>query len=171
LDVDKEFILATLHRPSNVDDKHNLTDILDALFEVGEEKEVIFPAHPRTFKMMEDYSLLDKYAENMHIIKPLGYFDFLNLLGSACCVVTDSGGVQKEALILKTPCITVRDSTEWVETIQLGGNVLVSSNMIYKEVMERSSREFHEFMKKIKNPYGDGKTSEKILDYLKNKDG
>ncbi len=169
LDMVDEFVLVTLHRAENVDTRKNLCGILDALMEISKSRGVIFPVHPRTLKNLKSFNIFEKYSKNIKFIKPVGFFDFLKLLGSASCVVTDSGGIQKEALILKTPCVTTRTTTEWIETIDLNANVIVGSDKekIVEEVSKRSSKDFREFMKKIENPYGDGKTSERILKYLK----
>ncbi len=170
LDINDDFVLVTLHRQENVDIKENLCNILDALIEISKSRDVIFPLHPRTLKNLKSFDVFEEYSKDIRFIKPLGYFDFLKLLVSASCIVTDSGGIQKEALILKTPCVTTRTTTEWIETINLNANVLVSSDKekIIEEVSKRLSKEFREFMKKIENPYGDGKTSERIIKYIKN---
>ncbi len=170
LDINNNFILVTLHRQENVDNKKNLCNILDALMEISKSKEVIFPIHPRTLKNLKSFNVFENYSKKIRFIKPIGYFDFLKLIGEASCVVTDSGGIQKEALILKTPCVTARTTTEWIETINLNANVIVGSDKerILEEVSKRSSKEFHKFMKKIENPYGDGKASKRIIEYIKN---
>lgn len=161
------FILATSHRQENVDDKKNLKKLVDALTKL--EKPVVFPVHPRTLKNLKAYSLLEKLEKKCTLTKPLGYFDFLTLIGNTACVITDSGGVQKEALILKTPCITIRTTTEWPETIDLGANVLVGldEKKILAETEKRATAGFRKKMEKIKNPFGDGKTSERILETIK----
>jgi UDP-N-acetylglucosamine 2-epimerase (non-hydrolysing) len=115
----KDYFLATIHRQSNTDNLDNLTSILSALEESNEP--IIFPVHPRTRKALEDF-----YSENVMLINPLGYIDFLQLMAGAKKVLTDSGGVQKEAYLLGVPCITLRDTTEWVET--LGWNILVGAD-------------------------------------------
>ncbi len=170
MNINNNFVLVTLHRQENVDNKENLCNILDALLEISKGKGVVFPIHPRTLKNLKAFGIFEKYSENLRFIKPLGYFDFLKLIGSSSCIVTDSGGVQKEALILKTPCVTARTTTEWTETTDMNANVLVGTDKekIIEEVSRRSSKEFHEFMEKTENPYGDGKTSERILRNIKN---
>ncbi len=97
---DKKYVLVTLHRVENVDKKENLSDILDALVEISKKFCVIFPIHPRTFKNLKSFDLFEGYAKHIKFIKPVSYTDFLKLLNEASCVVTDSGGIQKEALIL-----------------------------------------------------------------------
>jgi len=163
----RDYILVTSHRQENVDDEGNLSRLVNALIRI--KKPVIFPIHPRTMKNLKRFNLLEKLRENCILTKPLGYFDFLMLLKNASCVVTDSGGIQKEALILKTPCVTIRDTTEWIETVKLGANALVGldEKKIVEEVERRSREEFHKSMERIRNPYGDGKTSERILRILK----
>lgn len=161
------FVLVTLHRPANVDNRKILSAILDSLEKVSKSKQVIFPLHPRTKKRLEEFGLMKKFSKAIKFVKPQGYFEFLKLLSSASCVVTDSGGVQKEALILGTPCVTVRNTTEWPETLKLGANVLVGPEGIYDETIKRSSREFRNFMQGLKNPYGDGKAAERMVRILK----
>jgi len=121
-----KFLAVTIHRPGNTDIKEHMVNILSALGESG--KEIVFPAHPRTVNYLKGYGLLENLPSNVQIIEPLGYLDMLMLMGSADKVITDSGGVQKEAYMLKVPCITLRDNTEWVETIDSGWNVLVGAN-------------------------------------------
>jgi len=121
----KQYLLVTLHRASNTDIEVNLKTITDALLELARQGEtIVFPLHPRTKKQLEKFALYEKLNSAARLIEPLGYFDFLNLLDNAKTVLTDSGGIQKEAYILKVPCITLRENTEWVETIQDGWNVL-----------------------------------------------
>ncbi|ODS41285.1 MAG: UDP-N-acetylglucosamine 2-epimerase [Candidatus Altiarchaeales archaeon WOR_SM1_79] len=168
LDINpRDYVVVTAHRQENVDKKENLEKIVDSLLSLN--KEVIFPVHPRTLKNLEKFGLREKIASNCKLVKPAGYFDFLMLLANAACVVTDSGGVQKESLILKTPCITIRESTEWVETVKLDANILVGLNekKIAYEVEKRSEERFHRSIDRIKNPYGDGKTNRRILDFIK----
>lgn len=116
------FILSTIHRPINSDSFHSMDKILSALNEL--EEDVIFPIHPRTNKTMEKYHLKEKYP-NIIYSEPLDYATMMSYLKAANMVITDSGGLQKEAFILRTPCITLRDTTEWIETTEYGWNVLV----------------------------------------------
>jgi len=116
----KGFLLVTVHRAENTDEPRRLGAILDALDAVGEE--VIFPVHPRTRKAIE--ALGNRLAPHVHMVEPVGYLDMVMLEKSARMILTDSGGVQKEAYWLGVPCVTLRDETEWVETVQAGWNAL-----------------------------------------------
>jgi UDP-N-acetylglucosamine 2-epimerase len=118
------FILSTIHRPSNADSKITMENILSALNKLDDT--VIFPVHPRTNKILEKYKLKDKYS-NIHYVDPMNYSTMISHIKSAKMIVTDSGGIQKESYILRTPCITLRNTTEWIETTQLGWNVIVPS--------------------------------------------
>ncbi len=120
----KNFILCTIHRAENTDDLNRLKSILDGLNKINEETQVICPLHPRTSKILEKNNLV----ANFKIIQPVGYFDMIELLKACQLVMTDSGGVQKEAFFFSKPCITLRDETEWVELIHNGYNVLVGAN-------------------------------------------
>jgi UDP-N-acetylglucosamine 2-epimerase (non-hydrolysing) len=88
---------------------------------------VVFPVHPRTRKYLQEYGVWDRMPENIHVTEPLGYLDMVQLMGHARRILTDSGGVQKEAYMLSVPCITLRENTEWVETLDGGWNVLVGA--------------------------------------------
>jgi UDP-GlcNAc3NAcA epimerase len=122
--TDGRYLLATIHRSENTDDPERLMGIVDALNAV--EEPVIFPAHPRVIKMLAAHGL--KLAHNVHVVPPLDYFEMVHLTGSARLVLTDSGGLQKEAYWLGTPCITLRDETEWTETVTAGWNRLTGAN-------------------------------------------
>jgi len=118
------YFLATVHRASNTDDPAALRAIMEAFSRL--EVPVVFPVHPRTQKKLAGYGITP--AANVRVVEPLPYFDMLALLSGARAVLTDSGGVQKEAYILKVPCVTLRENTEWVETIEDGWNVLVGAD-------------------------------------------
>jgi len=120
-----EYLVVTVHRPSNTDSRENLAAILGALGEAA--RPVVFPVHPRTRKYLSDYGLLAEMPENIRVIEPLGYLDMLHLMAHAQKILTDSGGIQKEAYMLGVPCITLRENTEWVETVEAGWNVLVGA--------------------------------------------
>ncbi|MBE6071944.1 MAG: UDP-N-acetylglucosamine 2-epimerase (non-hydrolyzing) [Clostridium butyricum] len=118
------YILSTIHRAENTNSIERLTSIIKALSESG--KKIILPLHPRTKKFISEYNL--KVGDNIQIIDPVGYLEMISLQENACKIVTDSGGVQKEAYFLKKPCITMRDETEWIETVQNGWNTIVGSD-------------------------------------------
>jgi UDP-N-acetylglucosamine 2-epimerase len=124
----KEYYLATIHRAENTDNYERLKNILIAFSKMNEI--VVFPIHPRTRKMINYYGLGDLLEnDNVKVIDPVGYLDMLKLEKNAKAILTDSGGVQKEAFWLKVPCITLRDETEWIETVNLGWNRLVGSDV------------------------------------------
>jgi UDP-N-acetylglucosamine 2-epimerase (non-hydrolysing) len=118
-----EYCVLTVHRASNTDSRENLTSIIQAVGEAGVP--VVFPVHPRTRKYLQEDGLLAELPANIQLIEPLGYLDMIRLMGSAQKILTDSGGMQKEAYLLGVPCITLRENTEWVETVEAGWNVLV----------------------------------------------
>ena len=161
------YILMTIHRAENTSSEESMVSLIRACEILGDKTrdlKIIFPIHPRTanfLKHMKLYSRLKK-CKNVQIIKPVGYIDFIALMKNAKKIVTDSGGVQKESYILAIPCITVRKSTEWVETVEAGGNILTDTNTdkIVKAVEDwiPPSRAFSN----SSVIFGDGKTSEKI---------
>ncbi len=124
----KQYILVTLHRPSNVDDPKSLKLILHNLDIISKSNPVIFPVHPRTKKMITTNNLEILNNENFHIIEPLGYLDFLGLMKSSATVITDSGGIQEETTYLGIPCITIRENTERPITVSLGTNQLIGKD-------------------------------------------
>ena len=126
LGLGDQFGVITLHRAENTDDEKRLREIFDALNEL--DMELVFPCHPRTKARLDNLGLSSKARKDFRIIEPLPYFELLSLVRSSAVIFTDSGGVQKEAFWLRTPCITLRDSTEWVETIEADANVLVGSS-------------------------------------------
>ena len=164
---DDDIMAVTMHRAENVDNFHRLQNIVEALIEIDDVK-IFFPAHPRTVKNLKKFSLYEKLEKSSHIkvIKPVGYLDFLLLLSQSKFVMTDSGGLQEEAITLDVPCLTLRYNTERPETVAAGGNILVGTrkdqivNTFYKIF---NDKEIYNNMKNAINPYGDGKASEKIL--------
>jgi UDP-N-acetylglucosamine 2-epimerase (non-hydrolysing) len=154
----KEYLVVTSHRASNTDNKENLKNMVDAFLEV--DKTIIFPMHPRTEKFLKEYGLYDKLKESVKLIKPLGYLDFLKLMNHAKKIITDSGGIQKEAYILKVPCITLRENTEWVETVEDGWNVLAGAN---KKRIIKMIKEFEPLSETHKDRFGSGNASREIV--------
>lgn len=154
----KEYLLATIHRAENTDDKERLKSIFDAFFKSNEK--IVIPLHPRTVKYLKKYRLDNKIkrSKNVLSIKPVGYLDMLKLERNAKKILTDSGGIQKEAYFLKVPCITLRDETEWVETIKDQWNILVRAN---KDKMLRAIQNFKS-SKKQHSYFGRGKANIKI---------
>lgn len=136
---DKQYLLVTVHRSFNTDIRQNLENIVSALVDLGEMGEtLIFPIHPRTVKLLREYTLYEGLRKSVKLIEPQGYFEFLKLMGHARKILTDSGGIQKEAYILQIPCITFRPNTEWVETVNDGWNVLVGTDR--ERIIEMASK-------------------------------
>lgn len=165
----KAYYLATVHRAENTNDKGRLKNIIEALIEISKEKPVIFPVHPRTKKILgPDYSSLLTSHLSLRIIDPVSYLDMLILEKNAQQVLTDSGGAQKEAYLLGVPCITLRDETEWIETIETGWNVLVGTTKerILVVVNEASDQRVKPHKK---HPiFGDGGAGKRIVGILLN---
>ncbi len=151
-----EYVLATIHRASNADDKETLSGIVQALVSCG--RTVVFPVHPRTKKNLQAFGLWDELEAKVKVLPPADYLDFLGLLIEAGKVVTDSGGVQKEAYFLGIPCITVRDETEWIETVEDGWNALVGTD---PEDILHAIEHFNPAGTKSKS-FGDGHAAERI---------
>ena len=161
------YAVVTLHRPSNVDDAAVLGGIMGALDDVANEFPVVFPAHPRTRKMLER---IDRRGHGLTLIEPLGYLDFLRLMADAALVLTDSGGIQEETTILAVPCLTLRANTERPITLTMGTNRLIGSNP--DDIREAA-------IAAVKEPRGvpsrpplwDGKAGERIAEVLVAWDG
>jgi len=153
------YALATIHRAANTDDKDRMKSILDGL--AGLETKIILPLHPRTRKMMNEWNL--SVENNIKLIEPVGYFDMLVLEENANCILTDSGGVQKEAYLLGIRCITLREETEWVETVEAGWNQLVG---VDSQAIQDTFANWFPKTNRVKF-YGDGDASLKIAQILK----
>lgn len=153
------YLLTTVHRPRNTDRVENLRAILSAFESAGEP--VIFPAHPRTQAALKKADL--SVDSNVRIIEPVSYLDMLVLEQNARLILTDSGGMQKEAYFLGVPCITLRLETEWVETVEAGWNVIVGSDM---ERIVASIRGFQPKGSRCPEIFGDGRAAEKIYRLL-----
>ena len=170
LDVDGDILTLTMHRAENVDDPERLHEVTDALLEL-ENITVVFPVHPRTVKTLKKFGIYEKLENAPHVLmtKPIGYLDFLVLLSNSRFIMTDSGGLQEEAITLNVPCLTLRYNTERPETVTAGGNILVGSSK--EKILENLRRiagdeSAYQEMSDAVNPYGDGKASEKILDAI-----
>ena len=156
--VGEPFVVLTVHRKENVDDGGSLRRILAGIAQASHQ--VVWPIHPRTAIALREGGIA--VPPNVSVIAPAGFLEFLGLLRDALCIVTDSGGVQKEAYWLGVPCITVRAETEWVETVDEGWNVLAAtdSDRIAKAICEppRADRR--------PDLYGDGHAAKRIADHL-----
>lgn len=124
---DSDFLIATVHRAENTDDPKRLEGIFRALHHLANERPLVLPLHPRTAKAVAANDLGD-LLEPLHVLEPVSFLEMVALLQAAAVVLTDSGGVQKEAYFHRTPCVTLRDETEWVETIDAGWNVLAGAD-------------------------------------------
>ena len=122
----KQYLVLTIHRPVNTDKRVNLENIVRAVGEAGVP--VVFTVHPRTKMFLAEYGMRDILPRNIIVTEPLGYLDMLKLMRHASKILTDSGGIQKEAYLLGVPCITLRENMEWVEMVQTGWNVLVGAD-------------------------------------------
>jgi UDP-GlcNAc3NAcA epimerase len=153
------YVLATAHRAGNVDDPRRLTALVELLLAVPGD--VILPLHPRTRARLEAAGLLARLAAGVELLAPQGYLDFTSLLVHAGAVLTDSGGVQKEAYLAGVPCVTLRDTTEWTETVQAGWNVLV-------DLDRDAALAALEHTPPAQRPqlYGDGRAGERVVSSL-----
>jgi len=169
----KRYFVLTTHREENVDVVENLSGIIEGMTSLvqGSGYKIFFAAHPRTLDRLERFGLVERLNNHPDIIlsEAPGYLDFLHLLASCSLVLTDSGGVQQEACIFKVPCVTLRENTEWTETIESGANTLVGTNP--ENIVEGA----HKMMNSTRDwsiPFGDGQASGRILticqEFLKN---
>ena len=156
--VPEKYGLVTVHRAGNTDDPARLANIVRALSQVGEA--VVFPMHPRTRGALQKLDV--QFGDNVRVIEPVGYYDMMVLEENARMIATDSGGVQREAYFMKKPCLTLRDETEWTETVKVGWNRLVGVDM------ECILNEWKTFAPPAEQPpiFGDGKAGEKIASIL-----
>jgi UDP-GlcNAc3NAcA epimerase len=155
------YYLSTIHRAENTDIKERLAIMLEIFSSVP--KKVVLPLHPRTKNKIKDYGYV--FPDNVIVVEPLGYLDMLELMQHSVAILTDSGGIQKEAYYLNVPCITLRDESEWVETAEVGWNFIVGAdknkfNQAFQE-LDNVRTKSHPFL------YGDGRTAEKIVEILK----
>lgn len=153
----KDFILATLHRAENTDDKDKLSEIVAALNALHLKTPVILPLHPRTKKALESQGELLQVVT----IPPVSYFEMVWLLNNCSLVMTDSGGVQKEAFFFGKPCVTVRDQTEWTELVELGVNTLAKATRA--DILEKAAQMVDHPIPVLGDLYGGGKACERIV--------
>ena len=172
LDIENmdNILTLTMHRAENVDDRKRVTSIIEALKEL-DQMNIIFPIHPRTKNTLQEFGLFDELdsLEHVHIIKPIGYLDFLQLTSASTLILTDSGGLQEEAITLDVPALTLRYNTERPETVTSGGNILVGSDKdAILEYVGRilSDEEFRDRMKNAPNPYGQGDSAKLTVDAI-----
>ncbi len=156
---DGEYVVATIHRAENTDNRRNLLNIINAFSECG--KEVIFVVHPRTQKKISEFTI--SINSNVELSTPVDYYSLMSLVKGASQVVTDSGGLQKEAFILGVPCITVRPATEWIETLECGWNQLVKPEKLSKYIGNNQPKRPGVTV----NYYGNGIAAKKIIERTK----
>lgn len=158
--TEKNYLLVTIHRAENTDSKQNMENILSAFSKI--EDDMVWPMHPRTKKRLTLYGLDLNAIPNLKVIDPVGYIDMLSLEAHARKIITDSGGVQKESYFMGVPCVTIREQTEWVETLEEDANILVGTDesKILKAVLK-------EVFPSYKNFFGEGSASEKIVDLIR----
>ena len=162
-----EYALVTLHRPSNVDVKENFEKLLNAFSEIENDLKIVFPIHPRSRKMLTNFGLDDRISamQNLVLLDPIGYLDFMKLMHDAKLVLTDSGGIQEETTYLGIPCITLRENTERPVTIDVGTNVLVGSDT--ELVVSEAKKIISGQSKKGQVPdLWDGKAAERIVSII-----
>lgn len=162
----KDYILGTIHRAENTNSQDKLRAILECFNYLSEFFPVILPLHPRTRQCLKNYGLMNLLAERVIIIEPVGYFDMLMLEKNAELIVTDSGGIQKEAFFFKVPCVTLREETEWVETVDSGWNRLYTPEAFIAKGFDFSLFDERCEDEAIKVLFGDGKAGDKISDII-----
>ncbi|NJE60952.1 UDP-N-acetylglucosamine 2-epimerase (non-hydrolyzing) [Thermococcus sp. 21S7] len=165
----KEYLLITAHRAENTDSRENLTKLVGILEALPIK--AIYPMHPRTRNRLKEFGLWERISsiENLIITRPLGYLDFLKLEKNAFAIMTDSGGIQEESIILNVPCLTLRYNTERPETVKAGGNILVGLEKeraigYLQKLMEDEG--FYRKMAEAPNPFGDGRAGDRIVRIL-----
>jgi UDP-GlcNAc3NAcA epimerase len=161
----KSYVLATVHRAENTDDPVRLERILEALARVSNYLPVVLPMHPRTRKILASCSFGNWFPNKVRVIAPVGYLDMIQLEKNASVIATDSGGVQKEAFFFKVRCVTLREETEWTETIECGANQLVGieTDKIERAIRASVSAGHYQCSEMI---YGEGDASAKIAQLL-----
>jgi UDP-N-acetylglucosamine 2-epimerase (non-hydrolysing) len=163
--TETDYVLITLHRPSNVDNSEKLASIIDALDKISRDARLVFVAHPRTMKNLERFELMDPLSRNpqVDLLDPLPYIDFMNVLTGARMVITDSGGLQEETTFLDIPCLTMRENTERPITVTQGTNELVAAAGLPEKVRKILS---NDWKKGRCPPFWDGHTAERAVKSL-----
>ena len=160
IDIKDKYILCTIHRAENTDDEQRLKNIFEALDVLANEIQIIIPLHPRTKKIIENLGI---DTSKLTIITPVGYLEMVWFINNCTLVMTDSGGLQKEAFFFKKPCITLRDETEWVELVENRFNVLAGAD---KEKILEAYKNFSFSDNFDIDLYGQGKASKNIIKKL-----
>jgi UDP-GlcNAc3NAcA epimerase len=160
--ANKPFILATLHRAENTNDPTRLKEICDAFNEINKDVKVVLPLHPRTKSFLTTQGI----KLNARVIDPVGYFDMLALLKNCSMVMTDSGGLQKEAYFFNKFCLTLRDQTEWVELVDAGANTLVGASK--QKIVDQFKANINKTLRIQEGLYGDGHASALIAKHILN---
>ncbi|MDX8553629.1 UDP-N-acetylglucosamine 2-epimerase (non-hydrolyzing) [Tenacibaculum sp. 1B UA] len=162
IEVKESFILSTIHRAENTNDIYRLRSIFEALEIIAKKSQVILPLHPRTKKVLKENNI--NLSTNITVIDPIGYLEMVWLINNCKLIMTDSGGLQKEAFFFKKPCVTLRDETEWAELVENNANILVGANkeaiLNGYQVMKKANIDFS------LNLFGGGKASENIIGEL-----
>ena len=161
--TDNQFALATCHRAENTDNRDKLARIFEALGKISKEIPVVLPLHPRTKKMIEDYRL-ETVLKSLVSIGPVSYLEMIALENASRFILTDSGGLQKEAFFFGIPCITLREETEWKETVDHGMNVLCGADT--GKIVLESQKLLNSSPSAEEAPYGNGDSATKILKFL-----
>lgn len=164
----QSYILITLHRPSNVDNEEILRSLVDMFGEIEKQIPIVFPIHPRTKKMIDQFGLSDKVKKmkNLQLLEPQGYLDFMQLMKNAKALLTDSGGIQEETTYLGIPCITMRENTERPITAEIGSNVVAGRNVNYiRKLLDKILND--EWKDCQIPPLWDGHAAERIVEIIK----
>lgn len=159
-----EYLLATIHRAENTDEVSRIKVIVNSLNKISDILTVVWPLHPRTRNVLHETGLINSISQNVKVLEPVGYLEMVQLEKYAKVIVTDSGGVQKEAFFYKVPCVTLRDETEWVELVESGWNKVVSpidDEKVVEAIRLMINNKGHNV-----SPYGEGDAAEKIIKSL-----
>ena len=164
VEIPEKFMLCTIHRQENTDDKENLTSIINALNEISVDQNIILPLHPRTQKKILEYKLNDSITEKLIVIDPIGYLEMLYLLKNSSLIITDSGGLQKEAFYFHKLCLTLRNETEWTELVTNGFNIICGTD--YDSIVANYKKIQNSLPDFNINLYGDGSASKLIVETI-----